>query len=94
MNEKDQAYWERNQLVAYLSKLFPSWIETHPKEDEMWEKDWRHIINIEFPEGLYWWHIHDSELKYFSHLQVKETNSWDGSSTEEKYDKLRGQNNY
>jgi hypothetical protein len=86
--EKDKAYWERNQLIAYLSKIFDSWTEKHPSQDVEWESEWRNIIFISFPEGLFSWHIHDSEMIYFSHLKVKEGNSWDGSSTEEKYKSL------
>lgn len=86
---KDLAYWERNQLVVYLSKLYPSWIEHHPIEDTTWENDWRNIVFIQFPEGLYSWHIHDSEIEYFSHLSFREGNSWDGSTIEQKYNALR-----
>lgn len=85
---KDLAYWERNQLVCYLSKIFPSWIERHPSEDTEWEDDWRNIIFIQFPEGLFSWHIHDFETDYFKHLSFREDNSWDGSTTEEKYERL------
>lgn len=85
---EDLAYWERNQLVAYLSKCFESWLEKHPVEDKEWEYNWRNIVFISFPEGKYSWHIHDSEMKYFSHLESKEGNSWDGSTTEEKYKAL------
>lgn len=85
---KDLAYWERNQLVLYLSKIFPSWLEKHPIEDIEWETEWRNIVFIQFPEGKYSWHIHDSEFEYFNYLSFKQGNSWDGSSTEEKYKKL------
>lgn len=99
---KDQAYWERNQLVAALSKLFPSWLSRHPDDDKNWENDWRWIVFIEIPT-MEWtgipdnrvnrtrqlsWHIHDSEFKHFSHLTMKE-NVWDGHSTEEKYRRLQ-----
>lgn len=91
MNKEEannQAYWERNQLVSYLSKMFPSWLERHPEEDTTWKDDWRNIVFIELDEGLYSWHIHDSEIKYFGHLTTRKGNSWDGSTTEEKYSKL------
>ena len=99
---KDQAYWERNQLILALSKLYPSWMELHPLEDENWDKDWRHIViilitafngveiqgrKLTTPEQLTW-HIHDSEVPYFSHLELKSGNSWDGHTTEEKYERL------
>jgi hypothetical protein len=98
---KDQAYWERNQLVAALSKVFPSWMELHPLEDKEWDKDWRHIIYIEVPNRggnvqghqLYLdkqlsWHIHDDDVPFFKHLELKKGNSWDGHTTEEKYQRL------
>ncbi len=85
---KDFAYWERNQLICYLSKIFPSWREIHPKEDVSWEEEWRNIIFIKFPEGIFSWHIHNKELEFFRHLNFIEGNSWDGSTTEEKYNKL------
>ncbi len=89
LSEKDLAYWERNQLISYLSKEFLSWLEKHPEEDEEWEVEWRNIVFIDFPEGLFSWHIHDSEMEYFSHLRFREGNSWDGSTTEKKYETLR-----
>ena len=86
---KDLAYWERNQLVAYLSKIFPARIEIHPETDTSWEKDWRYICVIQFPEGTYSWHFHDSEFKYFSHLCVHYSdNSYDGHTLEQKYEAL------
>ena len=92
LEREDKPYWERNQLVLYLSKIYPSWLETHPSADMEWEDAWRKIVFIEFPEGKYSWHIHDSELTYFKHLSFNRGNSWDGSTTQEKYDKLRGVN--
>lgn len=44
--EKDNAYWERNQLVAALSKMFPSHLAKHPEEDKDWEEDWRTIVVV------------------------------------------------
>jgi hypothetical protein len=88
IEEKNNSYWERNQLVAYLSTLFESWLELHPKNQE-WEHDWRNIVFIKFPEGTYSWHIHDDDLRYFPHLTQREGNSWDGSTTEQKYKALR-----
>jgi hypothetical protein len=93
MDEKDQAYWERNQLVSYISKIYYSWLERHPEKDTEWEDEWRNIIFIQFPKGKYSWHIHDREMKYFKHLQFYDTDSWDGSTTEQKYQALRGEKN-
>ena len=68
-SQKDQAYWERNQLVSYISKLYPAWLEKHPEHDTYWDSDWRNIVFIQFPNGLMCWHIHDSEIEYFEHLE-------------------------
>ena len=90
---KDEVYWERDQLVAALSKIYPAWLARHPEEDKEWEDDWRWIVFIQLPEveGEYQrqvsWHIHDSELHYFAHLR-KQQNTWDGHTTEEKYRRL------
>lgn len=47
--EKNQAYWERNQLVAALSKIFPAYLAKHDPSDKEWEKDWRTIVYIKIP---------------------------------------------
>ena len=86
--EKDNAYSERNKLVAALSKVFPSWLETHPAEDKKWSKDWRTIVFIHSPVGQLSWHLHFSEAEMFSHLEHREGNSWDGHTTKEKYERL------
>lgn len=86
---KNQAYWERNQLVALLSKLYPAWLEGHPESDASWDKDWMTIVMIQTPEGQASWHIHDDDIPYFAHLKKRDGNSWDGHTTEEKYDRLR-----
>lgn len=91
--QKNNAYWERNQLVVALSKLFPSALERHPESDESWEDDWRWIVFIDLPTGQASWHIHDSELGNFDHLPRRKhmllVSSWDGHTTEEKYKRLQ-----
>jgi len=82
---KDTAYSERDMLVCLISKLFPSHLERHPSSDESWEDDWRWIVFVELPTGQATWHIHDSELSWFDHLQRTDGNTWDGHTTSEKY---------
>jgi len=89
---KNNAYRERNLLVAALSKIFPAHLALHP-ESEQWDDDWRNIVFIEAPIGKgkttqLSWHIHDSELGYFKHLP-QGRNDWDGHDTKEKYNRLR-----
>lgn len=86
--DKEQAYLERNNLVAFLSKIFPSYLGTHEKEDLTWDRAWLNIVYIETPEGQLSWHFHVSLLHLFSHLEHREGNHWDGHTTEEKYERL------
>ena len=99
--QKVNAYWERNQLVAALSKLFPAWLGKHDLNDRAWDADWRTIVYINIPpeargvtDGKDFthqisWHIHDSEVPMFDHLSYDARESWDGHDTEEKYRRLR-----
>lgn len=84
--ELDRAYYERNALVAALSKLFPAWLMKHPP-DPSWEPAWTDIVCIETPEGQLTWHLHESHLHMFAHL-VLCPNNYDGHSTVEKYERL------
>ncbi len=88
-NPLNQAYWERNQLVAALSKIYPSWREHHPEKDKAWEPEWRNIVFVQTPGGQCSWHFHENELPYFMHLEFKDGNSWDGHTVNEKYNRLR-----
>lgn len=98
--QKDNVYWERNQLVAALSKLFPAWLEKHDEKDKDWDADWRTIVYIEIPPEYRHsdekdfthqlsWHIHDTDVPMFDHLRYRYGTSWDGHTTEEKYRRLR-----
>lgn len=91
--QKNGAYWERNQLVAALSKLLPAGLGKHDPNDKEWEDDWRNIVYIigigpHFELVQMSWHIHDSELPMFSHLKFDPDIKWDGHTTEEKYKRL------
>ncbi len=101
----NEVYAERNALVAALSKIYPAWLERHPMNEEWEEDwRWIVFIEIPTKElvGKYQqggvmikfkrqlsWHIHDSELDSFAHLQRRITHSWDGHSTAEKYRRLQ-----
>ncbi len=87
-SEKNAAYHERNQLVAALSKLFPARLARHPNADTTWDNDWRWIVFIDLPTGQVSWHIHDSEQDMFGHLTSGGPNTWDGHTTEEKYQRV------
>jgi hypothetical protein len=63
-------YHERNMLVCALSKIYPSLLGRHPSDQE-WDDDWRWIVYVNLPTGQVSWHIHDSELSLFDHLDRK-----------------------
>ena len=84
----DGVYDERDRLVAAISKLFPSRLERHPDSDVTWDDEWRWIVFIDLPTGQASWHIHDRELPWFKHLTRSCSKSWDGHTTEEKYQRL------
>ena len=79
---KDDAYLERNRLVAVLAKLFPSGIKK--TNIEGWSPDWHGCVYIDLPCGQVSWHYHDSHAFLFDGLPAYE-GEWDGTTTEEKY---------
>lgn len=84
---KNGAYAERNKLVALVSKVFPSCLGRHEEADAGWDDDWRWIVYVTLPTGQCSWHIHDSDLPLFAHLR-REDVTWDGHTTDEKYERL------
>lgn len=84
--ERDQAYSERNHLVALLAQFFPSGIA---KTDiPGWDPEWHNCVYIDLRGGQASWHIHDSEMYLFKDLPPY-TKEWDGHTTEEKYARIR-----
>lgn len=80
------AYRERAELVALLAAIYPSHIgHSDPNEPE-----WAVVI-IEAPTGQLSWHVSPADKSLFGH--VRTTNaacpSWDGHTTEEKYQRVR-----
>jgi hypothetical protein len=89
--QKDQAYSERNKVVAALARTIRNlgldvYVAKHIEED--WEDDWRNILVIELPTGQITWHFHDSELDLLKTFKVREGYIYDGHTTEEKYQRL------
>ena len=82
---KDGAYLERNQVVAALSKCFPSGIAKTAIEG--WSEDWHGCVYIDLPTGQVSWHFHDSQAHLFAHLPPY-AGVWDGHDTSEKYRRL------
>lgn len=88
---KDEAYRERNQVVAALAAMFPSGIARTDIPD--WDPEWHGCVYIDLPTGQVSWHYHDSQAKLFEHLPPY-TKDWDGHTTEVKYARLLLLTNY
>ncbi len=82
---KDAAYLERNQVVAALSKCFPSGVARTAIEG--WSEDWHGCVYIDLPTGQVSWHFHDSQAHLFAHLPPYR-GTWDGHTTELKYERV------
>lgn len=82
---KDAAYLERNRVVAALAKCFHSGVKKTAIEG--WSEDWHGCVYIDLPTGQASWHFHDSQAFLFTGLPRYE-GTWDGHSTDEKYDRL------
>ena len=78
----NNAYRERNQLVALLSTLFPS--GKAKTAIEGWDEAWHGCVYIEFPWGQASWHYRADDEWMFEHLP-QYTKPWDGHTTEAKY---------
>lgn len=83
---KDQAYEERNHLVALLAAIFPSGRKA--TDIPGWNPEWHNAVYIQFPWGQASWHYHDSQAHLFAHLPDFE-GEWDGHTTEAKYEAIR-----
>lgn len=82
---EDEAYQERNKVVAALSKLFPA---GRTKTDiPGWDPEWHGAVYIDLPTGQVSWHFHDRDAGLFDHLPPY-AGVWDGHDTEEKYRRL------
>lgn len=84
----DSVYRERAHLVAHLAALYPSVIGYNDPA----EPDWP-VVYVKTPEGQLSWHISPEDVDLFGHvtfgnLVSRQTVTWDGHSTEEKYARL------
>lgn len=79
---KDDAYEERNKVVAALAKVFPSGVARTAIEG--WSEDWHGCVYIDLPTGQVSWHFHDSQAHLFADLPPY-AGEWDGHDTPEKY---------
>jgi hypothetical protein len=81
----DEAYHERNQLVALLARLYPSGRKRTAIEG--WDPEWNGCVYIDLPTGQASWHYHDREADLFADLP-EYAGEWDGHTTEQKYQRV------
>lgn len=90
--QKDQAYSERNKVVAALAHILSYLgndvgIAEHQGEDL--EPDWRTVLVIGTKENCQiTWHFHDSEKHLLDGLPTMDNYEYDGHTTDEKYQRL------
>ncbi len=73
--DKDEAYRQRNHLVAALARLFPSGVRR--TDIPGWSDDWHGCVYIDLPTGQISYHYHDSQGYLFADLPPYE-DEYDG----------------
>lgn len=87
--DKDEAYRQRNHLVAALAILFPS--GTKRTSIEGWSDDWHGCVYIDLPGGQVSYHYHDSQAHLFENLPPY-TGEYDGHDKDAVHERLTGLN--
>lgn len=88
--ERDQAYRERAQLLAWLAALHPASAVIAPAPD-VDEPGWQ-IVYLNIGGRQASWHISPRDADLFEHVERAGPNDlrahWDGHTTEEKYQRI------
>nr|WP_244308857.1 hypothetical protein [Streptomyces monomycini] len=88
--ERDGAYRERAQLLAWLATTHPAVLAPAPDVDE---PGWQ-ILYLNAPCGQLSWHIAPRDTALFTHVELVPADDpraqWDGHTTDEKYERIRG----
>ncbi|WP_149563198.1 hypothetical protein [Streptomyces cacaoi] len=88
--QRDGAYRERAQLLAWLATLVPAVITPATDVDE----DGWQLLYLHTAVGQLSWHIHPRDAELFAHVEHVPTDDpraqWDGHTTDEKYQRIRG----
>jgi hypothetical protein len=77
-------YRERAYLLSLLSTQYPSHLYVDPDG----EPGFGVVVSMSFLTGQANWHISESDLDLFDHLDRFAHSNWDGHSTEEKYQRI------
>jgi multidrug efflux pump subunit AcrA (membrane-fusion protein) len=86
--ERDGAYRERAQLVAWLAAIHPAVLAPAPDvADDGWQ-----ILYLTASGHQLSWHIHPRDAELFTHVERVPADDpraqWDGHSTAEKYERI------
>ena len=87
--EKDEAYRQRNHLVAALAHIFPSGIRR--TNIDGWSSEWHGCVYIDLPidpPNQISYHYHDSQAFLFDDLP-EYTKPYDGHDKEEVHRRLQ-----
>ena len=80
---QDSVYRERAHLVAHLAATHPSTIGYHDPDAPEWA-----VVIIDLPTGQASWHVSPGDIDLFTHVPRSDVNTWDGHTTETKYQRL------
>lgn len=75
VEEKNEAYRQRNHLVAALAQIYPSGITK--TNIPGWDEEWHGCCFIDLPSGQISYHYHDSQKYLFENLPPY-SKEWDG----------------
>ncbi|MFE9906447.1 hypothetical protein [Streptomyces achromogenes] len=91
--ERDAAYRERAQLLAWLAALHPGTAVRTPATDTNDEDGWQ-LLYLVAGGWQMSWHIHPADTDLFRHVTVVSPSDpraqWDGHTAVQKYERLRG----
>lgn len=83
--DKDQAYFERNNVVAALARMYRSGVAK--TNIPGWSDDWHGCVYIQLPSGQISYHFHDSQAYLFDGLPEFK-GEWDGHDKDEVHRRL------
>jgi hypothetical protein len=87
--ERDGAYRERAQLLAWLAAIHPAVLASAP---DVAEPGWQ-ILYLTAGGHQLSWHIHPRDAELFAHVEQVAADDpraqWDGHTTDEKYQRIR-----
>lgn len=90
--ERDGAYRERAQLLAWLTALYASHAVLVPALDIDDEDGW-HLLFFNVAGRQMSWHISPRDTELFKHVELVDVGDaraqWDGHTTDEKYQRIR-----